>query len=115
MSVTCDSPFPFHVSEADLERIKMDSDGAVAETQLVVEVKERMSDSWPDKGFIENGRYDGCKAVLAEFKGQILEPLAETDDKRAEYEAILAFKIIFCALRKGHGMLLATENIFALL
>ncbi|PLN85569.1 kinase-like domain-containing protein, partial [Aspergillus taichungensis] len=90
-TVTSDSPFPLHFSEADIERIKIDSDGAVAGTQLVAEVKERMGDLWPDKGSIEHERYDDCKAALAEVKGQILEQLAETDEERAEYERYWPF------------------------
>ncbi|KAB8254400.1 phosphotransferase enzyme family protein [Aspergillus pseudonomiae] len=85
-AVTSDIPFPFNFSEADFERIKQDSDGAVAGTELVAEVKERMGDLWPDKGFIEHERYDECRAALHEIKDQILEQLAETDEERAEYE-----------------------------
>ncbi|QKX62237.1 uncharacterized protein TRUGW13939_09396 [Talaromyces rugulosus] len=56
--VTDDTPFPFDFSEVDFERIKLDSDGAVAGTELVAEVKETMGDLWPDKGFIEHERYE---------------------------------------------------------
>ncbi|KNG89207.1 hypothetical protein ANOM_002539 [Aspergillus nomiae NRRL 13137] len=85
-AVTSDIPFPFDFSEADFEHIKLDSDGAVAGTELVAEVKGRMGDLWPDKGFIEHERYDDCKAALHEIEDQILEHLAETDEERAEYE-----------------------------
>lgn len=43
-AVTSNIPFPFDFPEADFEHIKLDSDGAVAETELVAEVKERMGD-----------------------------------------------------------------------
>lgn len=85
-AVSSDVPFPFDFSKADIESIKLDSDGAVAGTELVTEVKETLGDLWPDKGFIEHERYDECKAALHEVKGQILEQLAETDEERAEYE-----------------------------
>ena len=85
-AVTSDVPFPFDFSEADSERIKLDSDGAVAGTELVTDVKERMGDLWPDKGFIEHEQYDDCKAALHEVKCQILEQLAETDEEKTEYK-----------------------------
>ncbi|KAL2817336.1 phosphotransferase enzyme family protein [Aspergillus granulosus] len=91
-AITSDTPFPFDFSEDKIERIKLDSNGAVAGTELVVEVKERMGDLWPDKGFIEHERYDDCKAVLHEVKGLILEQLAETDEKKAEYERYWPFE-----------------------
>ncbi|GAQ04126.1 hypothetical protein ALT_1447 [Aspergillus lentulus] len=91
-AVTSDVSFPFEFSEADIERIKRDSDDAVAGTELVAAVKERMGDLWPDKGFIEHERYDTCKAALDEIKGQILEQLAETDEERAEYERYWPFE-----------------------
>ncbi|KAJ9357086.1 hypothetical protein DTO027B9_3225 [Paecilomyces variotii] len=91
-AVTNDIPFPYDFSEEDLERIKLDSDGAVAGTELVAEVKERMGDLWPDKGFIEHERYDECKAALHEIKAQILEQLAETDEEKAEYERYWPFQ-----------------------
>ncbi|KAJ5571061.1 phosphotransferase enzyme family protein [Penicillium sp. DV-2018c] len=84
-------PFPFDFSEEDFEHIKQDSDGAVAGTELVAEVKETMGDLWPDKGFIEHERYEDCKAMLHEVKGQILEQLAETDEEKAEYERFWPF------------------------
>ncbi|KMU89845.1 hypothetical protein CIHG_07528 [Coccidioides immitis H538.4] len=90
-AITSDTPFPFDFSEADFERIKLDSDGAVAGTELVAEVKERMGDLWPDKGFIEQERYDECKAALHKVKGLILEQLAETDEEKAEYERCWPF------------------------
>jgi hypothetical protein len=52
--ITSDTPFPFDFPEADIERIKLDSNNAVAATELVADVKERMGDFWPDKGFIEH-------------------------------------------------------------
>jgi hypothetical protein len=85
-AVTSDIPFPFNISDADYERIKVDSDGAVAGTELVAEVKEKLGDLWPDKGFIENERYRDCKIALEEVKSLILEQLAETDEEKAEYE-----------------------------
>lgn len=91
-AVTNDIPFPYDFSEEDLERIKLDSDSAVAGTELVAEVKERMGDLWPDKGFIEHEQYDECKAALHEIKAQILEQLAETDEERAEYERYWPFQ-----------------------
>lgn len=98
-AVTGDNPFPFDFSEADIERIKLDSDGALAGTQLVAEVKERLGDLWPDKAFIEHERYDDCKAALHEVKCQILEQLAETDEEK-RVRAVLAVRMISSALRK---------------
>lgn len=91
-AVSSDIPFPFKFSEEDFERIKLDSDGAVAGTELVAEVKESMGDLWPDKGFIEHERYDECKAALREVKNQILEQLAETDEEKAEYQHYWPFE-----------------------
>ena len=91
-AVTSDIPFPFDFSEADIDRIKLDSDGAVAGTELVAEVKERMGNLWPDKGFIEHEQYDDCKAALDEVKGQILEQLAETDEEKTEYNRYWPFE-----------------------
>jgi hypothetical protein len=89
---TSEVPFPFEFSEADVQRIKLDSDGAVAGTELVAEVKESLGDLWPDKGFVEHERYDDCKAALQEVKDQILEQLAETDEEKAEYERYWPFE-----------------------
>lgn len=89
--VTSDMPFPFGFSEADYERIKRDSDGAVAGTELVAEAKESLGDLWPDKGFIEHERYRDCKDALDEVKVMILEQLAENDEERAEYERYWPF------------------------
>ncbi|KAL2836127.1 hypothetical protein BJX68DRAFT_260019 [Aspergillus pseudodeflectus] len=86
------TPFPFNFTEADIERIKMDSNRAVAGTELVTEVKEKMGDIWPDKGFIEYERYDECKAALHEVRDLILEQLAETDEEKAEYERYWPFE-----------------------
>ncbi|RAH45623.1 aminoglycoside phosphotransferase family protein [Aspergillus brunneoviolaceus CBS 621.78] len=80
-----------HFQSLLIERIKLDSDGAVAGTELVTEVKEKMGDLWPDKGFIEHERYNDCKADLDEVKGLILEQLAETDEEKAEYERYWPF------------------------
>lgn len=91
-SVSSNVPFPFDFSEADFERIKLDSESAVAGTELVAEIKERMGDLWPDKGFIEHERYDECKAALYEAKIQILEQLAETDEEKAEYNRYWPFE-----------------------
>ena len=43
-AVASGTPFPFDFSDADIERIKLDSNGAVAATELVAGVKERMGD-----------------------------------------------------------------------
>lgn len=51
----------------------MDSDGAVAGTELVAEAKERLGDLWPDKGFIERERYRDCKIALDGVKDLIME------------------------------------------
>ncbi|KAF7161918.1 hypothetical protein CNMCM5623_007333 [Aspergillus felis] len=91
-AVPSDVPFPFDFSEADVERIKRDSDAAVAGTELVAAVKETMGDLWPDKGFVKHEQYYACKAALDEVKGQILEQLAETDEERAEYERYWPFE-----------------------
>ncbi|XWX01115.1 hypothetical protein V2A60_009140 [Cordyceps javanica] len=91
-AVTSDTPFPFDFSEADIERIKTDSDGAIAGTELVAEIKDQMGDLWPDKGLVEHERYDDCKAALDEVKNLIFEQLAETDEERAEYERYWPFE-----------------------
>jgi hypothetical protein len=91
-AVTSDMPFPFDFSEEDIERIKQDSDGAVAGTKLVAEVKDRMGDLWPDKGSIEHEQYNDCKAALQEVKDMILEQLAETDEEKAEFERYWPFE-----------------------
>ncbi|GES59328.1 phosphotransferase enzyme family protein [Aspergillus terreus] len=90
-ATTSETPFPFEFSEADIERIKLDCDGAVAGTELVAAAKERLGDLWPDKGFIEHERYDDCKAALDQVKDQILEQLAETDEEKTEYERYWPF------------------------
>lgn len=89
--VTNHTPFPFSFSEADIERIKLNSDGAVAGTELVAAVKEKIGDLWPDKGFIEHERYNDCTAVLHEVRDQILEQLAETDEEKDEYKRCWPF------------------------
>lgn len=89
--VTNNSPFPFTFYESDVERIKLDSDGAVAGTELIAEAKEMMGDLWPDKGFIEHDRYDDCKASLEKVKCLILDQLAENDEERTEYERYWLF------------------------
>ncbi|GAD96739.1 phosphotransferase enzyme family protein [Paecilomyces variotii No. 5] len=91
-AVTSDTPFPFNFSEEDIERIKLDSDCAVAGTELVTEVKERLGDLWPDKGFMEHERDDEFRAALHEIKDQILEQLAESDEEKAEYERYWPFE-----------------------
>lgn len=90
--VTSDTPLPFDFSEMDIEHIKLDSDDAIAGTELVSEVKEEMGNLWPDKGLIEHERYDECKAALDEVKGQIWEQLAETDEEKAEYQRYWPFE-----------------------
>ena len=84
--------FPFSFSEAEIERIKLDSDGAVAGTELVTAVKERIGDLWPDKGFIEHERYIDCKAALHEVRGQILEQLAESEEEKEKYKQYWPFE-----------------------
>ncbi|RDW93697.1 phosphotransferase family protein [Aspergillus mulundensis] len=86
ISGTSNTAFPFDFSEADIERIKRDSDGAVAGTELIAQVKEHLGDLWPDKGFIEHECYDECRAALREVKDMILDQLAESDEERAEYK-----------------------------
>ncbi|EED22325.1 hypothetical protein TSTA_095740 [Talaromyces stipitatus ATCC 10500] len=80
------------IEKGPYERIKQDSDDAVAGTEPVVEAKETMGDLWPDKGFIEHEHYDDCKAALREVKAQILEQLADNDKKRAEYKRYWPFE-----------------------
>lgn len=91
-AVSSDTPFPFDFSEEDFQRIKLDSDGAIAGTELVAEVKEKIGDLWPDKGFIEHERYDESKASLREVRDQIVEQLAETDEEKAEYQHYWPFE-----------------------
>ncbi|KAF1916462.1 phosphotransferase enzyme family protein [Ampelomyces quisqualis] len=90
--VTSHTPFPFSFSEADIERIKSDSDGAVAGTELVAAVKERLGGLWPDKGFIEHERYIDCRAALREVRDQILEQLADSDEEKDEYKQYWPFE-----------------------
>ncbi|KAG0160883.1 kinase-like domain-containing protein [Penicillium digitatum] len=90
--ITSEIPFPFDFSETDLERIKLDSDDAVAGTELVSEVKEKIGDLWPDKGFIEYEQCEDCKAALDEVKDQILEQLAESEEEKAEYKRYWPFE-----------------------
>jgi hypothetical protein len=91
-AVNSDMPFPFHFSEEELKGIKQDNDGAGPGTELVGEVKERMGDLWPDKGFIEHERNEDCKAALQEVKDMILEQLAETVEEKAEFERYWPFE-----------------------
>lgn len=84
-AVPSDVPFPFDLSDAHIERIKLDCDGAIAGSELVAEVQEALGDLWPDKGFIEHERYDECKAALDKVKSQILDELAETEEEKDEY------------------------------
>ncbi|EFR03147.1 phosphotransferase enzyme family protein [Nannizzia gypsea CBS 118893] len=90
--VSSNRPFPFTFSAEEYERIKIDSDNAVAGTELVAEVKEKLGDLWPDKGFIEHERFDECKAALEDVKSQILEQLAQSEEERAELEHYWPFK-----------------------
>ncbi|KAJ5597315.1 hypothetical protein N7537_007399 [Penicillium hordei] len=87
-----DIPFPFDISEMDLERIKLDNDDAVAGTELMSEVKEEMGDRWPDRGLVEHERYDDCKAALDEVKGQIPDQFADNDEEKAEYQRYWPFE-----------------------
>ncbi|KAJ5896137.1 uncharacterized protein N7473_005536 [Penicillium subrubescens] len=89
-NATCHSHSIF--SEEELKGIKQDNDGAGAGTELVGEVKERMGDLWPDKGFIEHERYEDCKDALQEVKDMILEQLAETVEEKAEFERYWPFE-----------------------
>jgi hypothetical protein len=90
-SVPSHTPFPINFSETDVERIRLNSDGAVAGTELVAAVKERLGDLWPDKGFIEHERYNDCKAALQEIRDQLLEQLAETEEEHDEYKQYWPF------------------------
>jgi hypothetical protein len=87
-----DVPFLFKFSEAELERIKMNSDGAVVGTNLVVAAKEKIGDLWPDKWFMEHERYDDCKAALSDFEAQILEQLHENEEERNQRRRLWAFE-----------------------
>ncbi|KAE8378490.1 hypothetical protein BDV26DRAFT_304254 [Aspergillus bertholletiae] len=108
-AITSDAPFPFDFSEAYLERIKLDSNGAEAGTELIAEVKERMCDLWPDKDFIEHERYDDCKVAIHEVKGPILEQLAETDEEKDKYEWYWPFDRSL--LYRGNGMIRGKDNL----
>lgn len=90
-TVTEDFPSPLDLSEADIDLIKLRSDGAVAGTELVAEVKKSLGDLWPDKGFIEHERYNDCKAALDKLQAQIADRLAETDEEKAEYRKYWPF------------------------
>jgi hypothetical protein len=85
-SVDSSTPLPVSFSKADLERIKLDSDGAVAGTELVAAAKERLGGLWPDKCFIEHERYDDCKAALHELRDEILEQLTDNDEEKEEFK-----------------------------
>ncbi|EEQ30887.1 phosphotransferase family protein [Microsporum canis CBS 113480] len=85
-AVSGNNPFPFDFSKADVERIKLDSESAVAGAELVDKLKEGMGDLWPDKGFIEHELYDECKAALHDAKVQISRQLAKTEEEQAEYD-----------------------------
>lgn len=80
------TPFPFKFSEADVERIKSDGEGAVAGTEVISTAREEMGDLWPDKGLIEHERYDECRAALKEIKKQLLDQLAKSEEEREAYE-----------------------------
>ncbi|OJI83858.1 hypothetical protein ASPTUDRAFT_190294 [Aspergillus tubingensis CBS 134.48] len=82
---TGDVPFPFEFTDAEIERIKVACDGAVAGTELVDGVKEQWGDLWPDKGLIENERYEECRAALGEVRDRIVEVLGESEEEREEY------------------------------
>jgi len=58
----------------------------VAGTKLVAQVQETMGELWPDKGLINHGQYDACRAELDVMKEELFEQLAETEEERAEYE-----------------------------
>ncbi|GLB19183.1 hypothetical protein AtubIFM61612_009088 [Aspergillus tubingensis] len=78
-------PLPFEFTEAEIERIKVACDGAVAGTELVDGVKEQLGDLWPDKGLIENEWYEECRAALGEVRDRIVEELGESEEEREEY------------------------------
>ncbi|RAH53223.1 phosphotransferase enzyme family protein [Aspergillus piperis CBS 112811] len=82
---TGDVPFPFEFTDAEIERIKVACDGAVAGTELVDGVKEQLGGLWPDKGLIENERYEECRAALGEVRDRIVEELGESEEEREEY------------------------------
>ncbi|KAF7570395.1 hypothetical protein PtrM4_103970 [Pyrenophora tritici-repentis] len=86
-----DSQFPFNFSGVEIERIKSKGDCAVAETELVAQVKETMGELWPDKGLIDHQLYDSCRAALKEMKEQLIEQLALNEEERAEYERYWPF------------------------
>lgn len=86
-----DVPFPFELSEADIQRIEVDSDRAVGGTDLLTAIKKVMGELWPDKGLIPHEQYDECKSALNEMKAQLIEQLAETDEDKAEYERCWPF------------------------
>lgn len=88
LAITCNLPFPFKFSEADVKRIKLDSDNAVAGTKLVAEVKETLGDLRPDKGYIKHEQSDDCKAALHEIKGQILESWSRLTRKKRNTSVI---------------------------
>jgi hypothetical protein len=81
LAVTSDMLFPLSFSEADIERIKLDGNGAVAGTVLVAAAMGRLGGLWLDKSFIEHERYIGCKAALSEVRNVILDQLAGTDEE----------------------------------
>ncbi|KAI2916215.1 hypothetical protein CBS63078_3393 [Aspergillus niger] len=89
--VSGDFPFPFSFSDAEIERIKLVSDGAVAGTELVAGVKEQLGDLWPDKGLIEHERYEECRAALEEVRDRIVEELGESEEEREEYRRLWPF------------------------
>ncbi|KAI2895659.1 hypothetical protein CBS76997_5861 [Aspergillus niger] len=89
--VSGDFPFPFSFSDAEIERIKLVSDGAVAGTELVTGVKEQLGDLWPDKGLIEHERYEECRAALEEVRDRIVEELGESEEEREEYRRLWPF------------------------
>ncbi|PYH61546.1 esterase/lipase family protein [Aspergillus niger CBS 101883] len=89
--VSGDFPFPFSFSDAEIERNKLVSDGAVAGTELVAGVKEQLGDLWPDKGLIEHERYEECRAALEEVRDRIVEELGESEEEREEYRRLWPF------------------------
>jgi hypothetical protein len=88
---TSDIPFPFHFSDAEMERINVDIDGACHGTELVAEVEKVLGDLWPERGFIEHELYEESKTTLGEVKAHIIEHLAESDAEKAEYERLWPF------------------------
>ena len=86
-----DKKFPFDFSDNEVDIIRRDGDGAIASTELVTEVKKQMGDLWPEKGFVENDKYDKAKFVLKEVKDGIMQKMVKNDTERKEFELLWPF------------------------